>query len=332
MQYKNLAASAEATIGKALYNKAFDPIDAAYAKMIKDWLRDAAKFTIPEQGRIFDDELKGLAGESLHLPFPVVVLEFDTIEIFEGAEVTSNNVVIAVQGTAGYFYDTFKENVELFARGFNKADEDCIFVVAMNRYPHTKYGKGDWFAPYMASIINTRWDGEIQYMDGTGTPYVNTDPDKIMVKSHVMFALPMYAEKVCKNGIQQGISAKAFIDEVTHAMSYAITSVMEFCEATSCSNVLIDTVHQVDSKTANSRAKKGKLPLYEYKTLYLDLPNESTKSTPQGGTHSSPRQHLRRGHVRRLASGKKIWVQPCVVGAASNGVIDKAYAIRGGKK
>jgi len=33
------------------------------------------------------------------------------------------------------------------------------------------------------------------------------------------------------------------------------------------------------------------------------------------GTHASPRQHLRRGHIRRLRSGKAIWVRECVVNA-----------------
>jgi hypothetical protein len=48
----------------------------------------------------------------------------------------------------------------------------------------------------------------------------------------------------------------------------------------------------------------------------------------QGGTHRSPRQHLRRGHIRNLQSGKKVWVNATVVGSRDNGVINKAYGIK----
>ena len=44
------------------------------------------------------------------------------------------------------------------------------------------------------------------------------------------------------------------------------------------------------------------------------------------GTHESPRQHLRRGHIRRLESGN-IWVNACVVGNSEKGVIKKSYNV-----
>ena len=43
---------------------------------------------------------------------------------------------------------------------------------------------------------------------------------------------------------------------------------------------------------------------------------------------NGPREHLRRGHVRRLPDGRKTWVQACVVGSRALGVVRKsAYVI-----
>jgi len=74
------------------------------------------------------------------------------------------------------------------------------------------------------------------------------------------------------------------------------------------------------------RIARGKVPLYSFKTLHIKVPNERHTSTPQGGTHASPRVHLRRGHIRRLAPGQDIWVQPCVVGS-KHGLVEKDYAL-----
>lgn len=74
------------------------------------------------------------------------------------------------------------------------------------------------------------------------------------------------------------------------------------------------------------RIAHGKVPLYSFKTLHIKVPNERSASTPQGGTHASPRVHLRRGHIRHLVTGKDIWVQPCVVGSKT-GMVEKDYAL-----
>ena len=44
-------------------------------------------------------------------------------------------------------------------------------------------------------------------------------------------------------------------------------------------------------------------------------PIESKGSDDSTGTHKSPVQHLRRGHWRRLRSGKIVWVRPCIINA-----------------
>jgi hypothetical protein len=52
-------------------------------------------------------------------------------------------------------------------------------------------------------------------------------------------------------------------------------------------------------------------------------------SLPQGGSHASPRWHVRRGHWRQLADGRRVFVRACEVGDPDQGGILKDYVIEG---
>lgn len=92
-----------------------------------------------------------------------------------------------------------------------------------------------------------------------------------------------------------------------------------------CSNVST-TDNPAPEALNKKRARAGKLPLFEYKTLVIKLEDERHAGHALGGTHASPRVHLRRGHVRHLGDGRRIWVQACIVGSM-HGMIVKDYRI-----
>lgn len=77
--------------------------------------------------------------------------------------------------------------------------------------------------------------------------------------------------------------------------------------------------------TNRRKIAAGKAPTYDWRTVVIK-PAQS-KAEPQGGTHASPRLHDRRGHLRRLRSGKNVWVRPCKVGDASLGAVFKDYEV-----
>ena len=92
--------------------------------------------------------------------------------------------------------------------------------------------------------------------------------------------------------------------------------------------------HQVipaPERLNRKRAKKDKPPMFEYKVLDIvaDVlaPKKTTVSHSHGGTHASPRMHKRRGHVRRLASGKTTWVRNTIVGKPQRGKVIKDYSV-----
>ena len=66
------------------------------------------------------------------------------------------------------------------------------------------------------------------------------------------------------------------------------------------------------------RGKRGLPPIMPYHTVYFEVggKNYNTDGTEVGGgSHASPRMHWRRGHVRKLESGKLTHVRPCLVNA-----------------
>lgn len=104
-----------------------------------------------------------------------------------------------------------------------------------------------------------------------------------------------------------------------------VGALMAFLNVLQCSNV------KIEKKQAKKEGKqvKSALPFDSYHVLTID----SHKSVGFGcGTsfnHRSPREHLRRGHIRRLNDGRKVWVNATVVSAGKGfGVVAKDYAMR----
>lgn len=73
---------------------------------------------------------------------------------------------------------------------------------------------------------------------------------------------------------------------------------------------------------------RGKKPEYPHKVLAIRKP--AVIATPLPGTGTSGwrmREHKRRGHIRRLRSGRVVTVKPCVAGDPTLGVVEKDYAL-----
>lgn len=88
-------------------------------------------------------------------------------------------------------------------------------------------------------------------------------------------------------------------------------------------------VHSLEIKDTFTNRRKmaqGKKPMYEWKTVVLK--SAKPRSESLGGTHASPRLHERRGHLRKMRSGKEVWVKPHKVGNAKLGVIFHDYEVR----
>ena len=79
-------------------------------------------------------------------------------------------------------------------------------------------------------------------------------------------------------------------------------------------------------KLAASRQKANKPPLFDFHRLKFNG-NERVLSQRDGEglDRSGPRLHMRRGHMRRLTSGKEIWIRSTVVGRVEVGAVGKDF-------
>lgn len=103
------------------------------------------------------------------------------------------------------------------------------------------------------------------------------------------------------------------------------TTVCEFLSAMNCNNI-VAVENRPAIKLQTARQKRGKKPLFSYWTLELRARDGAPRQF-LGGTHEAPRFHLRRGHPRQFKVGRWTWVQECLVGNKTRGMIHKDYAL-----
>lgn len=115
---------------------------------------------------------------------------------------------------------------------------------------------------------------------------------------------------------------KAGDADLFEATGMTAKAAMAFLSALHCSNVRREE-HAPSEKLQRAREKRGKAPLFSHWTLQLD--GGSDRGNDKGGTHASPRVHLRRGHPRQYSPGKWTWVQAHAVGNRAAGVVHKDY-------
>lgn len=114
-------------------------------------------------------------------------------------------------------------------------------------------------------------------------------------------------------------------EEIRESVSDEVGSLLSFLNALQCSNVHIEKSHP---KKLNKKIKPC-LPFDTYHILTVDLPSQKHPSDGAGQQHRSPREHLRRGHIRRYPNGLKIWIQATFVNAGSGNKVTKDYLVRG---
>ena len=114
-------------------------------------------------------------------------------------------------------------------------------------------------------------------------------------------------------------------DERVSTSDYAdeVEALLHTLNVLQCANVRSE---QLPPTKPTEKVKKDALPFDSYHVLTVDLSTRDQNSGESlGGTHRSPREHLRRGHIRRYQSGIKIFVQATVVNAGVGGHVSKDY-------
>ena len=85
--------------------------------------------------------------------------------------------------------------------------------------------------------------------------------------------------------------------------------------------------HVVSPLRRTSLAKNG-VRGWTYRIAEIDRAKVAAALALQGGTHASPRWHIRRGHWRQLGDGRRVFVRECEVGDAARGGVVKDYQVQ----
>lgn len=328
---KNYAAQAEGGIkrwSKTLNGYPYSDIDANICIMTANIINQAVHFAIPDGGSIFDDNLKGLCGVQARLPYPLITVEYfvdekDALYYEETPIHVPRRVVLAQELDHDSIYK-FSQSINL------GMPDDYLSIFPDDKFIHIIVANelyGQWVLCLMSWIIPITWD------------YRPADPAKIRLIE------PLRKDKgkspsLRYTGIPCPLLPGLFSDFVkqvgqteairssVHDISGEINALLELCEALTCSNVTTETLQHENKKANQKRVNRGKLPIYETKQLVIETPKIiHARGIGHGIDRSSPRQHLRRGHIRKLNNDQRIWVNSCVVGSANIGKIHKTYSV-----
>lgn len=280
-------------------------------------IQNAVHFALPDGGYIFDDKFKGLDGFELRLPYPKLTIEFvpqnsetgkalaDKFSKY-GEKVTSTKSLILVNEIDGDKLNSLREMIE----------KDSTLKKIANLTRPT------WFDTAERVIQCVPFAG-FKNLSWTPVPtQIILDSNWTNAKDMRAFFLPTDRELLFEHKDPE------YVDFILNSSASYCISVLEFLEALTCKNVK-QSIHQEVRKNNDKWVRLGKLPMYETKVLTIDTTEKEYigSSGGSGRSHASPRQHLRRGHIRQLESGN-IWVNSCVVGSAENGRLDKSYKVK----
>lgn len=123
--------------------------------------------------------------------------------------------------------------------------------------------------------------------------------------------------------------SQKFIDDAPQIISELASMAFAICSLLMSRNTYVDA-EPAPEKLNKKRALKGKPPITEVRHIKIRTDERLVARGHQGGSHASPVMHWRRGHMRRLESGKLVPVAPTIVNASDeHKPLAKDYVING---
>lgn len=310
-----------AHVQEAMRDWAVHPADKASVEALSECLDASVHFTLPDNGRILDDQLKGL--DMARLPFKQVTLEYfvpsPKLDAAHPSDVRKRLIYageLLPRELSGLLRFALSDCD--YAKLMQRGEEVFIWVVAF-----MGVGEGWYPIPLAFMMPTTSWSDVTQL-------FVQGKTDELDA-AFIGVPIPLF-QNTFGDYFDRIADDKPRKQDLCNDISSEARVVLEFCEALSCSNVSHVSVQTVRPSVNVKRKRAGKLPLHEVRALVVRVPKRAARADREeddGPTRASPRQHLRCGHVRTYQSGEKIFIQSCTVGARERGRIDKNYVLIG---
>lgn len=254
---------------------------------------DFHSFLLPPDGEIVKHTTPvELTYENLHLPFDKCIFEYEVREPKQYDD-------------QGREYDV-THNIVIVEKMWVE-DKSCILVLPLMRIVESN-GYSYWTPPINSiallpdASLKVNEDATIEVR---GFKIIGANTKRVQDKFKSMQA-----------------------EDALQSVAVELRVVAHFAMLCGCDNVNAKKIHTVDKKLAKRTAERNGTPHNDYWMLdvYMNEEYESSGSG-EGGSHSSPRFHVRRGHIRRYQTGKTTWVKQHTVGTPELGVIKKDYRV-----
>jgi len=270
----------------------------------------AEKFILPNWGKIFDEDEMEVCNDiviPVRLPYPMVAIEYfcdyddpKCEPMLEGELRSTKRVALCVETEALNEHTSFLAHINDDLNG--DAEGFWVFPVCYSD------GLKVWTPPPSGYFFPRTGKMKIGSMKNHGEL-------SLMPLGFDTYSFFPENERLMR--AQRDASDEAF--SLIHLLA-ALNIDKGRCE-------ILPAPHKLNKK----RAKKNRVPLHEYKILDIVadvMQAEKPANKPhQGGTHASPRMHKRRGHVRRLRSGRATWVRDAIIGKPGTGAVEKEYSV-----
>lgn len=304
---------------------------------ISDVIKAAQHFVLPDKGLLMNDEARGAVGLPLRLPHPAITLSYVLSDAPRGEEqvaepgrmIVGKHLIVAQE-------QELDENLlslvpPQYRDSFRIHLGQTVIVAAQLRELGPSTSDLDWTATPFGWILPPTLER---------APY-SAKGDVRAVSVDVYTGVPFaFRPGMLQNGgaskaaQARGVSKEqALLDFMGEATAIMVV-VLEVLEALACSNVHAERNRSTPPAVNARRIRDGKTPLYDDWVLTIDAPTALDEATgeplPRGAQsgRASPRQHLRRGHIRIYkATGKRVWINAMVVSAGSDGTVTKTYRL-----
>lgn len=270
----------------------------------------APRFLIPDGGKILDFNPKYLT-LPLRLPYPCIVLEFLEPRLYGPRNNPRRVILIAMERvvSTGLVIDVDRIDTWETARGLQSGRLETW------RFSEYKLCLSDHFLLWPNAKTKEKWpEGEVI------APWRDWVVDRT-----AMTSVGVWVQNALTGEIVDDVRLAGAKYNASEIFLKTDEQLLGLLLALQCSNVSTATL-AAPAALNKKRIAKGKLPFVEYKVLTVNGVHSSVP--PQGGHHASPRQHLRRGHIRRIYGNRTVWVNQCLVGNPNKGFIVKDYRVK----
>lgn len=321
----NYAAKAIVDLQETARGLTHYPQTYAMYQLICDLLDKADKFIMPNCCDLIDpDKFSARDYALLKVPYPLTVFEAPWIQETErkipsqfATETSQKRIALLIESQ----HPAMQNISDIYGNPLR--DNDGVMMIAIYHVGNKwNLHIGGFFLPYnvdpsaiteLSGLIGKR---SRQYIE---SGYASKKGQ--LVETVPVFLMPEIINLMAK---QTGI--ETVITDLLDNSRDEMMMTLQACAIINCENIESEDLF-VPKKLQESRKKKGKPPLHEYKVLNIGAEFYKIPSGNSSGGKSGPKMHKRRGHIRRLSDDRQTWVRHTVVNAGVKGSITKTYSV-----